>query len=60
MAKLNEEKVLEQVSELPIDDQVTFYYKVKETVTANLDAHQKELESQSTTYQNIKDRINCN
>jgi hypothetical protein len=60
MAKLNEEKVLEQISDLEIDEQVTFYYKVKETVTANLDAHQKELESQSNTYQSIKEKINGN
>ena len=60
MAKLNEEKVLEQVSELPIDDQVTFYFKMKELVLANLSSHQQDLAAQSTTYQNIKDRINCN
>jgi len=60
MAKLNEEKVLDQVSDLPIDEQISFFEKVKAVVTTNIKAHQEMLENSANKYQNIADRISGN
>lgn len=60
MAKLNEDKVFDSISLLPIDEQISFYEKVKAIITANIQAHQEELESNATKYQNIIEKIKGN
>jgi hypothetical protein len=60
MAKFNEEKTLTTISELPVDDLISFYYKVKAILNTNLEALQTELTKQADTYKNVKDKINGN
>lgn len=60
MAKLNEDKVFDSISLLPIDEQISFYEKVKAVITTNIQAHQEELESKATKYQNIIEKIKGN
>lgn len=57
MPKLNEEKIFESLSQLPIDEQILFYEKTKAVVTTNIQAHQEMLENNATKYQNIVDKI---
>lgn len=57
MAKLNEEKLLDTLSEQPIDEQISFFEKVKAVVTTNIQAHQEQLENNATKYQNIVDKL---
>lgn len=60
MAKINEEKVFGSISELTIDEQISFYEKVKALITANIQAHQEMLENGATKYQIIVERIKGN
>lgn len=60
MAKLNEDKVIEALSDLKIDEQISFYEKVKAVVTTNIKAHQEMLENDANKYQNIADKLNGN
>lgn len=60
MAKLNEEKLLDTLSEQPIDEQISFFEKVKAVVTTNIQAHQEQLENNATKYQNIVEKIKGN
>ncbi len=57
MAKLNEDKLLDTLSEQPIDEQISFFEKVKAVVTTNIQAHQEQLENNATKYQNIVDKL---
>lgn len=60
MPKLNEDKVIDTLSEQPIDEQISFYEKVKAVVTANMQAHQEMLQDQASKYQTKIDLIKGN
>lgn len=60
MAKLKTENLLNQISELPIDEQIELYNKIKGLVSENISLHQQKLENEATKYQYTLDKINGN
>lgn len=60
MAKLNEDKIIDALSDLEIDEQISFYEKVKAVVTTNIQAHQQLLSDTASKYQSIVEKIKGN
>lgn len=57
---IDTDKILDQLSNVDLDDQVSFFHKYKEQLDAALLARANELGEQQNKYLEIKDQINKN
>ena len=60
MAKLTEQTILDYISELDIDNQITILETIRLTVVTNVTNHKADLDKQSKDYSDTLSKINGN